>query len=64
VSTAQPAPAAAPDPAAVMTHAADSEDPHAIKFADAALQSWSATRDPAVPAAAAENCTGPINRQA
>jgi hypothetical protein len=67
-ATAKPAPATAPgsaasDPAAAMKLAADGEDPHAIKFADAAIEIWSATRDPAL-LAAADNCTTLISREA
>jgi hypothetical protein len=46
----------APEPAAAMQRATDSEDPHAIKFADAAIEIWSATRDPDL-LAAADHCT-------
>jgi hypothetical protein len=46
-----------------MKLAADGEDPHAIKFADAAIEIWSATRDPAL-LAAADNCTTLISREA
>jgi hypothetical protein len=58
-ASGRPAPTVAgpdPDPTESMTRAADSEDPHAIKFADAAIEIWSATKDPAL-LAAADQCT-------
>jgi hypothetical protein len=53
--------ASAPGPAAAMQRATDSADPHAIKFADAALEMWSVTGEPAL-LAAADHCTGLILR--
>ncbi|MFF5216755.1 questin oxidase family protein [Micromonospora sp. NPDC000442] len=52
-TTGRPAPPAAPDvdPAEVMQHAVDSAGPHAIKFADAALDAYATTSDTTVLAA-------------
>ncbi len=49
-ATGRPAPPAAPDvdPAEVMRHAVDSAGPHAIKFADAALDAYATSSDAAV----------------
>jgi hypothetical protein len=57
-SPAVPESPATPAPAAedAMRRATDSEDPHAIKFADAAIEIWAVTRDPAL-LAAADHCT-------
>ena len=48
--------AGAGDPAAVLARAAELGDPHAIKFADTALDAWQRSRDPAL-LAAADNAT-------
>lgn len=53
------APAAA-DPAAVIDRAGKSGDPHAIKFADAAVEMWRSTPDPAL-LTAANSATSLIN---
>jgi hypothetical protein len=45
---------AATDPAAVIDRAGESGDPHAIKFADAAVEMWQSTPDAALLAAADE----------
>jgi hypothetical protein len=50
------------DATAAMERATDSEDAHAIKFADAAIEIWSAAPDPAL-LAAADHCTDMITRR-
>jgi hypothetical protein len=57
--TGAPKPAPAPELEAAMQRAIDSADPHAVKFADAAIEAWAENKDPAL-LAAADHCTAMI----
>jgi hypothetical protein len=54
-----PATTPAPELEAAMQRAIDSADPHAVKFADAAIEAWAENNDPAL-LAAADHCTAMI----